>query len=67
MASRKLTPEMLEEATELLLTGVPMDATAMIFGVSESTMRKTIRHFQMYGRSLWAQYPTLVEEQATEE
>ena len=67
MASRKLTPEMVEEATELLLTGVPMDAAAMIFGVSESTMRRTIRHFQMYGRSLWSEYPTLVDDQTAEE
>ena len=49
MATRKLTPEMVEEANELLLTGVPMDAVAMINGVSEATMRRTLRHFHMYG------------------
>ena len=49
----KMTIEQVAEAMELINKGVYMTNLAIIYGVSYDTLRKTIRHAELYGFALW--------------
>lgn len=48
-----MTIEQVAEAMELINKGVYMTNLAIIYGVSYDTLRKTIRHAELYGFALW--------------
>ena len=58
----KITPDELKEARDLYEKGVDIWSLSEAFGVHYDTMRRYLRHFDLYGVSIFSPNPQYVED-----